>query len=128
MPLAAPEWRREPSDVELEVVDDRLILSLQSTGKRHYLPLWIDLEPRRFRKPFTWRRLTVARDRVIEGVNDSVGYRVQSGDEQWLFFRALAPRVPRTVLGEHLNCEFFAGKFRNDMPMDELLRVEAADD
>lgn len=126
--MAAPEWRREASEAELEVVDDRLILTLKGKGLRHYLPLWIDLEPRRFKHPFTWRRLTVARDRVIERSQEAVGYRVQAGDEQWMFFRALAPTAPRTVLGEHLNCEFFAGKFRNDMPMDELLRVESADE
>lgn len=125
MPLSAPEWRAEPSDVELETDESSITLSMETRARRAYMPLFIDLEPRRAKKPFTWRRLTVAKDRVIESPQDSVGFRVQVGDEQWLVFRSLAPMYPRTVLGEHIGSEFYLGQFFGDGQCVELISVDS---
>ena len=55
--------------------------------------LFIDLRKDRFVRPVTWRQLTVAENLSIQPADVAVGYRVQIGADQWLFYRSLAPRA-----------------------------------
>lgn len=129
LPISAPEWRSGPSTIELEFGERSIDLSFQGRVKKAYVPLFFDLEPRRYKKPYTWRQLTVARERTVISNEEAVGFRVQSGKDQWLVYRSLAPVHPRTVLGEHINSEFYMGQFFAEGECIELISVESdADD
>lgn len=126
LPLALPEWRRSPAIGELEAAADGLALSqLHPAARRMYAPLFMDLSPQRLRKPVTWRQLTVGRDLQPQSADAAVGYRVQAGDEQWLFYRSLAGRANCTVLGQNIRHDFLAARFGRDGRAVELLAVDA---
>ncbi len=106
------------------MTDASLELRQQGQGSRLYAPLFIDLDHRRFKSPVTWRQLTVAEQLQIQPPSAAVGYRVQVGREQWLFYRSLAAPANRTVLGQNLTAEFYAGCFDSDGEADELVGIE----
>jgi hypothetical protein len=54
----------------------------------------------------------------------AVGYRVQVGGQQWLFYRSLGPRGNRTLLGHNLVTEFLAARFNRDGVAESLLEIE----
>jgi len=82
------------------------------------------LAPRRLRKPRTWRRLTVAECRAIQGPGIAVGYRVQVGRQQWLIYRSLARTANRSVLGQNLSQEFVAARFDTHGRIEALIEIE----
>ena len=41
----------------------------------------------------------------------AVGFRAQSGPDQWIVYRSLAPAGNRTVMGQNISGEFAAGRF-----------------
>jgi hypothetical protein len=125
LPLALPEWRSACRAGELTAVDGALRLEQRATGRGIFAPLLFDLDPRRARKPFTWRRLTVGEGLRPLADDVAVGYRAQVGERQWLVFRSLAPRSPRTVLGQHLSSEFMVGSFEASGEVHRLLEVES---
>ena len=45
----------------------------------------------------------------------AVGFRAQSGDDQWLVYRSLGPAGNRAVLGQNISSEFYAGRFQRKM-------------
>jgi hypothetical protein len=125
LPLALAEWRSEASPGALAVQNGRLELRQTASGApRLFAPLFIDLAPRRFSRPYTWRRLTVAENRQIVPNESAVGYRVQVGGQQWLFYRSLGPRGNRTLLGHNLVTEFLAARFNRDGVAESLLEIE----
>ena len=124
LPLALPEWRTEWSPGKLSQQSEGLELVLSTEAARLYAPLFIDLKPSRTRQQFTWRRLTIAEELELQPVDVAAGYRVQVGKRQWLFYRSLAPSAPRTLLGQHLNCELLAARFDQDGDLEELIEIE----
>ncbi len=124
LPLALPEWRGARADGELTSSDGKLQIRQASQGRRMYVPLFFDLDRMRFQRPLTWRQLTVAERLQIQPASRAVAYRVQIGEEQWLFYRSLAEAVSRTVLGENLSNEFLAARFDRDGDADELIRID----
>ncbi|MCL4202830.1 MAG: hypothetical protein KJ000_10055 [Pirellulaceae bacterium] len=124
LPLGLPEWRTARADGSLEMADGKLQIRQTATSQRLYIPLFIDLDRKRFRRPLTWRQLTVAERLQIQPPSRVVAYRVQVGDEQWLFYRSLAPAANRTVLGENLANEFLAARFDRDGDTDDLVRID----
>ncbi|MAV33999.1 MAG: hypothetical protein CMJ59_00945 [Planctomycetaceae bacterium] len=124
MPLALPEWRAEPSDGELTTDQRGLVLEQRSVASRLDAPLFFDLSPKRRPKPYTWRRLTVAEDLEVQPQDVATGYRVQIGRRQWLFYRSLAAKRVRTVLGQNLGCDYLCGRFRRDGSLDTLIEIE----
>jgi hypothetical protein len=124
LPLALPEWRSVGAEGHLTETAGRLELCQQGSGQQLYTPLFLDLDPRRSRQAITWRQLTVAEHLRILPPSVAVGYRVQVGREQWLFYRSLTAPANRTVLGQNLTAEFFAGRFDSDGEADELVRIE----
>ncbi|MFK8113765.1 MAG: hypothetical protein AB8B91_16295 [Rubripirellula sp.] len=110
MPLSASEWKIGPSDAAVQATKDHLQLSTSGTG-RLFAPLWFDFQRRRFNRKRTWRDMTIGDQLRIVPRNEAVGYRVQVGSEQWMLYRSLAPCACRTVLGKHLNADFFASRF-----------------
>jgi hypothetical protein len=124
MPLALPEWRIDPRGGELAAGEVALELSQSGTGRSLYAPLWIDLEPGRHQKSFTWRQLTVAEERQSVPRDAAVGYRVQFGKQQWVIYRSLTPARNRTLLGHNLSSEFLIARFGRDGSVKALVEVE----
>ncbi len=125
LPLALPEWRSDGRGGSLETVDGSLTLVQQGTGRALCCPLVLDLKPRRIAKERTWRQLTVAESLEELPPDVAVGYRIQSGRDQWLVYRSLAPAANRTVLGQNLSSEFCAGRFHKTGQVAEWIEIEA---
>lgn len=126
LPLALGEWRTDRGRGELSVEPDCLRLTQRATQAANlFAPWFIDLAPRRLRRPVTWRRLTVAEDRETQTDDVAVGYRVQVGRQQWLFYRSLAACGNRTLLGHNLVSEFLAARFGRQGVPDTLIEIEA---
>ncbi|MCH8923162.1 MAG: hypothetical protein IIA67_08460 [Planctomycetes bacterium] len=123
LPLALPEWRSDRRIGELTRTEAGLQLMQTAEAARTYVPLFFDLHPRRLTKPSTWRQLTVADQREIVPRDVAAGYRVQVGDEQWLFYRSLAERGNRTLLGHNLNGEFLAAWFHETGEVESMLEI-----
>lgn len=126
VPPALPEWREEFSHARLAMADGRLQLEQAAHGCALYAPLFIDLDPKRARRPLTWRRLTVAENLAVVPRDVAVAYRVQVGDQQWAFYRSLAPVGNRTFLGQNYSTEFVACRLKADADGDEIVSIEGA--
>lgn len=125
LPLALPEWRIDRRVGSLECNEGKLSLrQATSAGRAMFAPLFIDLDPRRMTRPATWRQLTVAENREIQPIDETVGYRVEIGKEQWLIYRSLGPRGNRTVLGHNLVTEMLVARFGRDGEVDTILEIE----
>jgi hypothetical protein len=124
-PLALPEWRSESCAGSLEVTAGGLELRQSpALARRLYAPLLFDLDGERLFQPATWRTLTVAENRAVVPSDAAVGYRAQIGKEQWLFYRSLAERGNRTLLGHNLVSEFLAARFNRHGEAAPLLEIE----
>jgi hypothetical protein len=126
LPLAMPEWRGIGTRGDGLALDGgRLELRQSAIASRAlFAPLFIDLAPRRIARPATWRRLTVAEDRRIVPAELAVGYRVQVGTQQWLFYRSLGPQSSRTLLGHHLVTEFLSARFNRSGQVEPIMEIE----
>jgi hypothetical protein len=124
LPLALPEWRSNPRGGTLSASADSVELQQHRRGTNLYCPLFLDLSPRRFARQLTWRQLTVAEQLAIQSADTAVGYRAQSGREQWLFYRSLAARGNRSLLAQNLASEFLAARFKADGDIEEIVEVE----
>jgi hypothetical protein len=126
-PLALNEWRNGPGfPGSLEVRDGRLVLTQAGSGQNLLVPLFLDLDPRRTKREITWRQLTVGKERKPVPHDVAVGYRVQVGGDQWLFYRAMGGAATRTVLGKNLYNELLIGRFHaDDGHVTTLVEIEA---
>jgi len=124
LPLGFPEWRAEACCGSLQPTEHGLELSHCTEGRALYTPLFVDLDPRRFRRPRTWRRLTVAENLVAQPADVAAGYRVQIGKQQWLIYRSLAAKANRTLLGHNLSSEMLVARFQRSGQVDPLVEIE----
>ncbi len=124
LPLALPEWRSDPRVGTLTQTEAGLELKQTAMGQGLLAPLWIDLNPRRTKLPRTWRQLTVGENRQIQRNDEAVGYRVQTGREQWLVYRSLRQPSNRTLLGHNLSSEFLIARFTTKGQVTALVEVE----
>ena len=126
IPVGGGEWRVGSTNATLVANGEDLVW--RSTGRqRMYSPLWIDLQRRRFDRPRTWRRLTVAEELKLVDSNVATAFRIQSGSSQWMFYRSLVPGRLRTVLGKHLMHDFYASRFDpGDGVHEDLVTVDDA--
>ncbi len=127
LPLYLPEWRAALSTGSLSQGEKGKIAIRNSCSgvRRLYSPVLISLCNRHSKNPYTWRQLTVAEDLKIVSRDQAVAYRVQIGDEQYVFYRNLATVRRRSFLGVHALCEFFAGSFDKESgEADTLVEVE----
>jgi hypothetical protein len=125
LPIGLPEWRVDPRIGELSASDGVLVLSHDRPGRNLSCPLFIDLDPKRLGKDCTWRQLTVAESLEIQPHDVAVGYRVQCGNSQWLYYRSQAATANRTVLGYNLSIEGMVGRFLSPSgAVEELLQIE----
>jgi hypothetical protein len=125
VPLALTEWHCDPRGGRLQAACGKLTLTQETHGRALYCPLFFDLDRRRTKKERTWRQLTVAEALIVVPRDVAVGYRAQIGRAQWLFYRSLAPAGNRTLLGQNIAGEFYAGRFRASGKLDEWIEIEA---
>lgn len=126
VPPAMAEWRADPRGGEMTSDGGDLVLHHEAVGSAIACPLWLDLKPKRFAKQRTWRQLTVAQ--ALEPVRSdvAVGFRIQSGKDQWLLYRSLARKANRTVMGQNYSSESFFGRFDPATGLaEEYFEVEA---
>jgi hypothetical protein len=112
MPLALPEWRIDPRVGELSHSGNAMRLSEQTVGRNLACPLFVDLCPNRSALPCTWRQLTVAESLAIKPADVAVSYRIQSGPDQWVYYRSQGPRGNRTFLGQNTSSECLIARFK----------------
>ncbi len=129
IPPALKEWKAErPSGAvrmgKLQFEDASFTLSQSANGRAMYVPLFLDLSPRRSKRPRTWRQLTVAEKLETVPTDVAVAYRVQVGEKQFVVYRALGESQNRTFFGQNVNTELFLGRLEKDRSMTELLQVE----
>lgn len=125
LPLALPEWRKQPCSGELSTTDDKLTHTLRAQGRNLFAPLWLDLNPSRFKKAeATWRQLTIGEALAIQPREVAVGYRVQVHYSQFLLYRSLAWRGNRTVLGKNFATDFACCRFHPNGETEEILEVQ----
>jgi hypothetical protein len=123
LPLGLPEWKAGCRHGSLKV--KQRSLSIEQTGHtRLFVPLFIDLSPKRGSRKLTWRRLAIGENRRNLPPHIAVGYRVQVGREQWLIYRSLDRPTPRTVLGQNLLCEFHVSRFLPSGEAESLIEVQ----
>ena len=125
LPLVLPEWRTLYGEGSLERLQAGLCSQRQTESSRFYWPLFIDLDRQRIERPVTWRHLTVAESLDILPPSETACYRVQAGDEHWLFYRSLVPAACRTFLGQHVSHEFFAARFDREGEAEELIAINS---
>jgi len=133
--LQSNEWRVGPTRARMDTTPDGFLRLKARTDKRNshggsvFAPIWFDLQPRRFKRPRTWRCLTVAEDLRIVDPDEAVAFRVQHGSEQWILYRMLHGDRTRTFLGKHLLADLYCARFHaGDGTMEDLLTVGGTDD
>jgi hypothetical protein len=124
LPLGLKEWRADPRGGRLDTDNSMLALSMEATGQAICCPLLIDLDRERSLEERTWRQLTVGESLQIVPCDAAVGYRAQSGADQWLFYRSLGPTGNRTVLGQNIAGEFYAGRLKPSGKFVEWIEIE----
>jgi hypothetical protein len=125
IPLALREWKTDGHGT-LGNADGQLEYRVRGAGAGMYAPLLFDLNPRRFSRVLTWRRLTVGENRRILPAHEAAGFRVQIGREQWVLYRSLTGAANRTLLGLNFYHEFLLGRFERDGACKPILEIEPA--
>ena len=124
LPVAMPEWRRSPNHSRMECTGQTLSLQCDTTAKNLYNPLVMSLRGIESTPAYTWRQLTIAEELQNQPRHIAEAYRVQVNRDQWVFYRSLTPCARRTVMGLHLNTEFYAGRFsREDGLFEPVVEV-----
>ncbi len=123
LPIALPEWRSAARNGQLQAENGQLTLRQSQHGWGMYAGVFIDLEPPRLKRQFTWRQLTVAEDRKILTPDLAVAQRVQCGNKHWVFYRSIGARGNRTFLGINVSTELLAARFDTDGEYETLVEV-----
>ena len=124
VPPAFSEWKSGKSVGKLELAEDGFSLNASRQGTSLYVPVFLDLNPKRCLKPRTWRQLSVAENLQVVGADVAVAYRIQVGKKQFVFYRSMAEPKNRTFFGENVNTEMYFGRLEKDGTMTELVQIE----
>lgn len=125
VPLGVPEWASDRRGGASVAADD--LMTVRQTARQAaalYAPACLVLDPRRASRAVTWRQLTIGENLQIQPADRAVGYRLQLGREQWLFYRSLTARANRTLLGVNLQTNFLAARFLRDGEIERLMEIE----
>ena len=133
--LQSNEWRVGPTRAKLDVTPDANLRLVVRSDKRNahgggvFAPMWFDFQQRRFKRPRTWRQLTVAEELRIVDPDESVAFRIQQGSEQWIVYRMLHGDRTRTFVGKHLLADLYCARFNaSDGTLEDMLTVGGTDD
>jgi hypothetical protein len=121
MPLALPEWRIDPRVGELSYAGGAVRLAQCAMARSLACPVFVDLRADRSALPSTWRQLTVAEALTIKPADVAVSYRMQAGDDQWVYYRSQAARGNRTFLGQNTSSECLVARFK--APSGEIVQL-----
>ncbi len=124
IPPALNEWKADRSAGQLSFAENHFSMQVERKGRSLYVPVFIDLSPKRSLKPRTWRQLTVAENLEIVDQDVAVAYRVHVGKQQFAFYRSMAEPQNRTFFGENVNTEMFLGRLEKNRSMTELVQIE----
>jgi hypothetical protein len=111
IPPALPEWRVDPRIGDVTGAVGQVRLAEQSRARVLACPLFFDLRRDRVVQPCTWRQLTVAEALTIQPTDVAIGYRIQCGQDQFVFYRSQGPVGNRTLLGQNTSSDFLAARF-----------------
>lgn len=120
IPIGLNEWKVDRSLGEC----DGHALRQRLVGTALYAPLFIDLDPKRQRKPRTWRQLTVGQQLRLARRDEAAAFRIQIGKQQWVIYRSLDGSENRTFLGQNIMNEFLVARFNRDGEIETLLEIE----
>ncbi len=124
LPLALPEWKAVRFEGQLDFDQQNLSLTQRASGRTLYAPLVFDLNPKRSKRPRTWRSLTVAERLEIVPNEAAAAFRIQLDAQQWILYRSLTENGNRTFMGENFVGEFFLGSFDAKGRVEPLLQIE----
>jgi hypothetical protein len=125
IPPGLPEWRVGNRQGTFTAAAGELAVTMAAHEVRAlYVPLAVQFDSARARKPLTWRRLTVGENLEITSSDRAVGYRLQFGREHWLVYRSLTTRANRTVLGVNLQTDFLFSRFTSEGESEPLMEIE----
>ena len=123
LPIGLPEWKSGCRQGNLAV--KRRVVNIEQSGQtRLFVPLFIDLSPKRSRSKLTWRQLSVGEQRKNVSPDNAAGFRVHIAKKQWLIYRSLNRVTPRTVLGQNLLCEYHVSRFLESGMTKPLIEVQ----
>jgi hypothetical protein len=125
LPLELSEWRSDSLSGSLEMTSTGLTLRHSRLCSAIYAPLLLDLNKSRSKEECTWRKLTVAAQRVPQRADVAVGFRAQIGKTNWLVYRSLAEPGIRSLLGQQVKAEFLFGRMKNSGGCARLLEIES---
>ena len=126
LPLAADEWRNNSNGFSIRETSDQHLLSTARGRGQLCVPLWIDFSRNRFRKPRTWRQLTVVHDLNLVADLEAVAYRIQVGKEQWVLYRSMTEPTQRTFFSKQMIVDFYCARF--DAEQEEFEDLISVDD
>jgi len=125
IPLSLPEWRIDPRVGELSFAGSDVRLTQRTRARNMACPVLVDLDADRCVEPTTWRQLTVGEQLQIQPPEVAVSYRIQAGDQQWLYYRSQGPRGNRTFMGQNTSSEFVMARFKApEGQVTQLLEIE----
>ena len=124
LPLALPEWKTQIDNAKVSFNENSFEISKSKSGNGFAMPIVIDLDCKRSLRPRTWRRLTVAEGMQVVDEDAAAAFRVQIGNDQWLFYRSVSQTGNRTFLGQNYADEFFVGKIDRNGEVKSLLEIE----
>lgn len=126
VPLAVNEWKTAAGNCRLEVTNDQHVVMRSRGVHQLFAPLWFDLSRPRFKRPRTWRKLTVAENLHAVPDHAAKAFRIQLGKAQWILYRSLSAAGPRTFFGKQMIADFYCARFDSDTQhYEDLITVEA---
>jgi hypothetical protein len=124
LPITLGEWRADRSGHEFTANERALTFVQTGRGRALFAGIVFDLNPKRSKRPRTWRKLTVAENLQIVAEDVAVARRFQIDDEQWVVYRNLSHVGNRTFIGQNVFCDFCFERFRKDGSMKMLVEIE----
>ncbi|MBT4692272.1 MAG: hypothetical protein HOB73_02900 [Planctomycetaceae bacterium] len=127
LPVGLPEWQNERSggiSGDLTAVKGLELTSSGAQCSALYCPLFFALTPKANKKPYTWRRLFVAKNLKHEAEGQAAAVRIQVGGRQWLLYRSLTEQGNRTFMGQNYASEFVFGEFLLDGSLKPYVEIE----
>jgi len=127
LPLTLPEWKVEAARGAWHGDSSGLTTHYNLPAMALYQAVLIDLDRQRSQRPLSWRQLAVGQQLRPTRLDQALGFRVQLHRQQYLFYRSLTESCSRSVLGQNLHCDFYAGRFLPDGNCQPIVTIEAAD-
>ncbi|MEQ1905086.1 MAG: hypothetical protein ABL888_12935, partial [Pirellulaceae bacterium] len=124
LPITLGEWRADRSGHEFTANERALTFVQTGRGRALFAGIVFDTNPKRSKRPRTWRKLTVAENLQIVADDIAVARRFQIDDEQWVVYRNLSHVGNRSFIGQNVFCDFCFERIRKNGSMKMLVEIE----